>query len=215
MNKQRKWNSKNRERVCLAGALALCLALGGVTLAQSEAQIMEMAAAIQKAIVTLPNYGIFDQISFGIGQDTVFLRGFASRSTLKESAEQVVKQLKGVEEVINQIEVLPLSGSDDELRADLYANIYGDSTLSRYGSLRGSPLFRSMARREFGITNDPPVGFHAIHIIVKGGNVTLEGMVDNAGHKVIAGMRARQTPGVFSVTNDLLVASEVRQEASN
>ena len=215
MNKQRKWNSKTREQVFLAGALALCLALGGVTLAQSEAQIMEMAAAVQKAIVTLPTYGVFDQISFGIGQDTVILRGFASRPSLKESAERVVKQLKGVEEVINQIEVLPLSSSDDELRADLYANVYGNTSLSRYGSLRNSPRFDSLARREFGITNDPPIGFHAIHIIVKAGNVTLEGMVDNAGHKVIAGLQARQTPGVFSVTNDLVVASERRQEPNN
>ena len=67
MNKRRKLNFRNRERVSLAGALVLFLALGGVTLAQSEAQIMEMAAAVQKAIVTLPNYGVFDQISFGIG----------------------------------------------------------------------------------------------------------------------------------------------------
>ncbi len=195
----------------MVGVLALSLALGGVTPAQSEAQVMEMAAAIQKAIVTLPNYGVFDQISFGIEQETVILRGFASRPTLKNSAEKVVKQVKGVEEVINQIEVLPLSGSDDELRADLYGNIYGDSLLSRYGYLRGSAKFDSMVRREFGITNDPPVGFHAIHIIVKAGNVTLEGLVDSAGHKVIAQMQARQTPGVFSVTNDLLVASEVQR----
>ncbi len=195
----------------MVGVLALSLALGGVTLAQSEAQVMEMAAAIQKAIVTLPNYGVFDQISFGIEQETVILRGFASRPTLKNSAEKVVKQVKGVEEVINQIEVLPLSGGDDELRADLYGNIYGDSLLSRYGYLRGSAKFDSMVRREFGITNDPPVGFHAIHIIVKAGNVTLEGLVDSAGHKVIAQMQARQTPGVFSVTNYLLVASEVHQ----
>ncbi len=194
----------------MVGVLALSLALGGVTLAQSEAQVMEMAAAIQKAIVTLPNYGVFDQISFGIEQETVILRGFASRPTLKNSAEKVVKQVKGVEEVINQIEVLPLSGSDDELRADLYGNIYGDSILSRYGSLRGAARYDSMVRREFGITNDPPVGFHAIHIMVKAGNVTLEGLVDSAGHKVIAQMQARQTPGVFSVTNDLLVVSEVQ-----
>ena len=73
-----KWGLKQSGRVSLSGALALFLALGGVTLAQSEAQVMEMAAAIQKAIVTLPNYGVFDQISFGIGQDTVILRGFAS-----------------------------------------------------------------------------------------------------------------------------------------
>ena len=210
MSKEKK-RSKCSWQLPLVGPLFLSMTLGSVALAQSETQIMEMAAAVQKAIVRLSNYGVFDQISFGIGQDTVILRGFASRPTLKESAERVVKQIKGVEEIINQIEVLPLSTSDDELRADLYANIYGDSTLSRYGSLRRSPRFDSMVRREFGITNDPPVGFHAIHIIVKAGNVTLEGMVDNAGHKVIAEMRARQTPGVFSVTNDLLVASEVQQ----
>jgi osmotically-inducible protein OsmY len=212
MSKQR-WGLKQSGRVSVVGVLALSLALGGVTPAQSEAQVMEMAAAIQKAIVTLPNYGVFDQLSFGIEQETVILRGFASRPTLKNSAEKVAKQVKGVEEVINQIEVLPLSGSDDELRADLYGNIYGDSILSRYGSLpRGAAEYDSMVRREFGITNDPPVGFHAIHIIVKAGNVTLEGLVDSAGHKVIAQMQARQTPGVFSVTNDLLVASEVQQQ---
>ena len=104
-------------------------------------------------------------VTFALAKSTVILRGFASRPSLKESAEKVVKQLKGVEEVINQIEVLPLSGSDDELRADLYANIYGDTALARYGSLRGSSMFDSMARREFGITDDPPVGFscHSYH----------------------------------------------------
>ncbi len=48
-------------------------------------------------------------------------------------------------------------------------------------------------------TNDPPRGFHPIHIIVKNGNVRLEGVVDTSGDKTIAGMQANSTPGVFSV----------------
>jgi hyperosmotically inducible periplasmic protein len=56
-----------------------------------------------------------------------------------------------------------------------------------------------------GITNDPPRGFHAIHIIVKNGNVTLYGVVNNASDEAVAGMMANSTPGVFSVDNDLIV----------
>ena len=56
-----------------------------------------------------------------------------------------------------------------------------------------------------GITNDPPRGFHAIHIIVKNGNVTLYGVVNNASDEAIAGMMANSAPGVFSVDNDLIV----------
>jgi hyperosmotically inducible periplasmic protein len=66
----------------------------------------------------------------------------------------------------------------------------------------------SVARRAGGITNDPPLGWHAIHIIVKNGNVTLTGVVDNSGDFTIAGMRANGVPGVFSVDNDLQVASK-------
>jgi osmotically-inducible protein OsmY len=64
---------------------------------------------------------------------------------------------------------------------------------------------------EFGITNDPPMGNHAIHIIVKNGNVILEGVVDTAGQKTIAGIQASSTAGVFSVTNDLVVLKDLEQ----
>jgi osmotically-inducible protein OsmY len=124
---------------------------------------------------------------------------------LKSSAENVVKKIEGVESVENQIEVLPLSPNDDRLRAQLYARIYGQPSLQRYTANRG-PQFTSMTRRTMGITNDPPIGFHAIHIIVKNGNVTLKGVVDNSGDLAMAEMQANSTPGVFSVDNDLFVA---------
>ena len=66
----------------------------------------------------------------------------------------------------------------------------------------------SVARRAGGITNDPPFGWHAIHIIVKNGNVILTGVVDNEGDLYLAGMRANMVSGVFSVDNDLQVAGK-------
>ena len=61
-----------------------------------------------------------------------------------------------------------------------------------------------------GITNDPPRGYHAIHIIVKNGNVTLTGVVDSDTDLAIAEMRANSVSGVFSVDNDLQVASKAK-----
>ena len=193
------------------GAFVLSLILGEVTLARSQQNPSDMSAAIRKAIVTLPNYGVFDNLSFDLQESTVILRGFASRPSLKESVSQAVKKIQGVEKVINQIEVLPLSPRDDDVRADLYTNIYGDTALSRFGSRRGTPQFSSIARQGFGITNDPPIGYHAIHIIVKGGHVTLAGMVDTPGDSIIAETRVRGTFGVFSVTNHLRVTSDVKE----
>ena len=69
----------------------------------------------------------------------------------------------------------------------------------------------SVARAAGGITNDPPIGYHAIHIIVKNGNVTLTGVVDNEGDMAIAGIRASGVPQVFSVDNQLQVANEGKQ----
>ncbi len=211
MNEKRKRFSMRGWQFPLLGAFALSLIFGDVTLARSQQMPSDMSPAIRKAIVTLPNYGVFDDLSFDIQESTVILRGFASRPSLKESVSQAVQKIQGVEKVINQIEVLPLSSRDDDVRADLYANIYGDTALSRFGSRRATPQFSSIARQGFGITNDPPIGYHAIHIIVKSGHVTLAGMVDTPGDSIIAETRVRGTFGVFSVTNDLRVTSDVKE----
>ncbi len=211
MNEKRKRFLMRGWQFSLLGAFVLSLIFGNVTLAQSQEKPSDISAAIRKAIVTLPNYGVFDDLSFDIQGSTVILQGFASRPSLKESVSQAVKKIQGVEKVTNQIEVLTLSPRDDDVRADLYANIYGDTALSRFGSRRGTPQFSSIAREGFGITNDPPIGYHAIHIIVKGGHVTLAGMVDTPGDSIIAETRVRGTFGVFSVTNHLMVTSEVKE----
>ena len=131
MNEKRKRFLMRGWQFPLLGAFVLSLIFGNLTLARSQQMPLDMSAAIRKAIVTLPNYGVFDDLSFEIQESTVILRGFASRPSLKESVSQAVKKIQGVEKVINQIEVLPLSPRDDDVRADLYANIYGDTALSR------------------------------------------------------------------------------------
>lgn len=172
----------------------------------AQQKVLRIAKEIRKGIVTLPQYGVFDNINFGIKGETVILSGQASRPTLKSGIESVVKRVEGVEVVQNNIEVLPLSGNDDKIRAATYAAIYGYAPLQKYTSNRGGRGGPSVARAAGGITNDPPTGWHAIHIIVKNGNVTLTGAVNNEGDLALAEMRANSVPGVFSVENQLQVA---------
>jgi hyperosmotically inducible periplasmic protein len=138
---------------------------------------------VRHELVTLPFYGVFDNLAFQVDGGTVTLLGQVSRPTLKTDAERVVKSIEGVERVINRIEILPLSPYDDRIRLATYRAIYGNTALNRYA-----------------LQAVPP-----IHIIVKNGNVTLEGVVANEGDKNIADIRARSVPGVFSVTNNLRV----------
>jgi osmotically-inducible protein OsmY len=169
---------------------------------------LKLAEEVRKQIVTQPQFGVFDYIHFAIQGDTVILRGKASRPTLKSGIENSVKRIDGVNTVTNEIEVLPLSPNDDRIRAEVYRSIYGYPPLQRYTSNRGGPRgLPSVARMAGGITNDPPIGFHAIHIIVQNGNVTLTGVVDSDMDLALAGMRANIVPGVFSVDNDLQVAT--------
>ena len=213
-----------RQSVKCIGAAALGFVLSisfgkaqdqtAATPSPNEKAIQRIAEEVRRQIVSLPQYGVFDYIHFAIkGSDTVVLHGKASRPTLKSSAENVVKRIEGVTTVDNQIEVLPVSPNDDRIRAAVYASIYGYAPLQKYTANRGGPRGRSIARAAGGITADPPVGFHAIRIIVENGNVTLIGVVNNDADMAIAGMRANIVPGVFSVDNNLQVAGEMKESA--
>jgi osmotically-inducible protein OsmY len=172
---------------------------------QTPQSVLRMATDIRKQIVTLPDYGVFDDLRFQIKDFVVTLKGTASRPILKSSVENVVKKVEGVEKVINEIEVLPLSPNDDRIRARTYAAIYFHPMLSRYNPNRGSPIWVSPARIAAGITNDPPPGFHPVHIVVKNGNVKLVGVMDSAADQQIAGMQANTVPGAFAVENEIQV----------
>ncbi len=180
--------------------------------AQTPQSVLRMANQIQKEILSLPEYGVFDDLRFQIKDYTVTLRGSASRPILKSSAENVTKKVEGVQKVINEIEVLPLSRLDDDIRARVYAAIYFHPILSRYNPNRGTPAWITPARRAAGITNDPPFGYHPIHIVSKNGNVRLVGVVDNASDQQVAGMQANSVSGVFSVENDIQVIQQPAKE---
>jgi hyperosmotically inducible periplasmic protein len=207
-------NAINIASLCLV--LCVCLAKAqeqtNATSTAGQENLLRIAKEVRKAIVTLPQYGVFDNIHFAINTDgTVILLGEASRPTLKSSAENVVKRIEGVQKVDNQIEVLPNSPNDDRIRAAVYAAIYGFAPLQRYTSNRGARPMSSIARAAGGITNDPPLGRHAIRIIVNNGHVTLAGVVDNESDMAMAGIRANGVPLVFSVDNQLQVANEAEK----
>jgi hyperosmotically inducible periplasmic protein len=209
----------------LAAALVLSLSAPTV-LAQtpgptwSEEDTLRIANDVQKKLGGLTTYGVFDWITFGFHGKTVVLKGYASRPVLKSDAGNTVKRIQGVESVDNQIEVLPLSPNDDRIRVAVYNRIYTQPSLRKYNANQGTigqalgPGFRGPAAMAGGITNNPPMGFQAIHIIVKNGNVTLYGVVNNEGDKAIAGMQANSAPGAFSVDNDLVVQGQAAKPAS-
>jgi hyperosmotically inducible periplasmic protein len=141
---------------------------------------------VRHQLLLLPYYSVFDNLSYRIDGDTVTLEGQVVRPTLKADAESAVKEIEGITGVVNNIEVLPVSPMDDQLRRALYHAIYGDAVLSRYA-------YSSVA---------------SIHIIVKNGNVTLEGVVDSDSDKNLAYLRANGVANVFSVKNDLSVAAK-------
>ncbi len=144
----------------------------------------QLIKEVRHELLMLPYYSVFDNLSYKVEGDKVVLMGQVVRPTLKSDAQAAVKSIEGVSKVENQIEVLPVSPMDDQLRRALYRTIYGDAGLFRYG-----------------VASVP-----SIHIIVKNGHLTLEGVVDSEGDKSVAGLRANGVPNVFSVTNNLAVS---------
>jgi hyperosmotically inducible protein len=139
---------------------------------------------VRHELVTLPFYGVFDDLNYTVMGDTVTLTGQVTRPTLKSDAEAVVKRAPGVSAVVNQIEVLPLSSSDNYIRRAAYRALFNyNSPLHRYG-LGAVPN---------------------IHIVVKNGHVTLKGVVSTIFDKQIASTYMNHVFGVFSVTNELRV----------
>jgi hyperosmotically inducible protein len=172
----------------------ICLIASGLW-AQSAAQNQSSAGnqrmqervtqEVYHQLVMLPQLSIFDNISYKVDGSTVTLMGQVRNAVLKDEAQRAVKHVEGVETVNNQIEILPPSQNDDRIRRQVARAIFNDDRLFRYA-----------------MGSVPP-----IHIVVKGGHVTLEGMVNNQADKNEAGIRANSVPGVFSVQNNLRVGS--------
>lgn len=162
--------------------LALVLLAASVAVAAPPQRTM---AKVHKELVTLPYYGVFDNLEYKLEGDTVTLSGQVRNPITRKDAERRVARIEGVDHVINNIEVLPLSGFDDSIRARAYRAVFRSGGLYRYA-----------------MGTNP-----SIHIVVKNGRVTLEGVVSRQMDSQLAYMAARGVSGVFSVTNNLRVGS--------
>lgn len=143
---------------------------------------------IRKELVTLPYYGVFDNLAYKVEGNTVTLYGQVVRPSTRKDAAQRVAHIPGVAQVVNNIEVLPLSSFDDSVRVQTYRAVFRAGSLYRY-AMGANP---------------------SLHIIVKNGHVTLEGVVGNNGDRQLAYIAANGVPGVFSVTNHLRTDREAK-----
>jgi hyperosmotically inducible protein len=172
--------------LALVAALAISASVVVAAPASSPQDDARTANKVRKELVTLPYYGVFDNLAYKIEGGTVTLYGQVVDAATRKDAERRVQKIEGVDRVVNNIQVLPLSGMDNSIRVRTYR------TIARTGSLY----------RYFMGTNP------SIHIIVSRGRVALEGVVANRMDSQLAYMAARQVPGVFEVTNNLRVEND-------
>ena len=178
-------------RVPFIAILALLTAAPLACFAESKPQGAAPALGSQAALerrvrhelLMLPYYNVFDNIEFEVDGGHVTLSGQVTWPVLKSDAANAVKRIEGVDRVTDNVEVLPVSPFDDHIRLATYRAVFGANGLYRY-AMGANP---------------------AIHIIVDNGHVTLVGVVGTQMDKTLAGIRANGVPGVFSVTNNLLV----------
>jgi hyperosmotically inducible protein len=166
-------------------ALLLVLVTVGWQTASAQVSVERITKEVHHELALLPYYGVFDFLAYKVSADgIVTLLGQVTQPTLKSDAENAVKHVEGVEHVDNQIQVLPLSPMDNEIRHVAFRAIYGSPQLTKYA-------WKSV---------------QSIHIIVNNGHITLEGVVDSQADKEVAEIRAKSVPNVFSVDDNLIVA---------
>jgi osmotically-inducible protein OsmY len=173
-------------------AAVLSLAMAGAALgatATDDGRLQQrLYGEVRHALVMIPQFTIFDNLSYRVDGSTVTLYGQVRDAIVKDAAEKSVKRLEGVDRVDNRIEILPASFNDDRIRSQVARAVFSDPRLSSYA-----------------IEPVPP-----IHIIVKNGHVDLEGVVRTQADKNSAFIRANGVSGVFSVNNNLQVEQPAR-----
>jgi hyperosmotically inducible protein len=166
----------------IATAIAAGVGLMGATLlAATNPAPRTLEDQVRHEILMVPYIGVFDNLNYQVENGVVTLSGEVTQPVRKSDVENVVKRIPGVTAVNDQIEVLPLSPMDDQIRVRTLRTMLRSFPLDKY--------FQGVQP--------------SIRIIVKNGDVTLDGVVLNNGDRQIANMTANQVPGVFSVTNNL------------
>jgi hyperosmotically inducible protein len=155
---------------------------GAQSFADSRKDSRSIDEQVYHKVRGLTRYNTFDYITWQVNGGTVTLNGKINSLGTVDEAERAVKRIPGVTKVVNNLDMLPASSFDDQIRR--------------------------AALREF--TNRGPAQYFGypnpdVHIIVENGRITLEGFVSRKGDSDMMNILANTIPGVFSVTNNLLV----------
>ncbi len=132
----------------------------------------------------------FDYFALGVKDGVVTVEGQDRTGVGRDEAFADIANMPGVKDVVDNISIEPVSIFDDGLRLRALRAIYRDPVLSKYALDPGRP----------------------IRIIVDNGHVTLYGSVDSTLDKQVAGIKANQLFGAFSVDNKLQVESKSSQQ---
>lgn len=178
---------KNRilRKVAAAGSVALLFALGALAQEHKWAgrTLDDVEQTVHERLAVLPFHGVFDTLDFEVQGKTVILSGYVLKESIAEKAVRAVKQLEGVGNVVNQIQVLPSSRRDDVLRKNLYRAVFENTAGPGEGIYAGA----------------------SVHIIVNNGAVTLEGVVNSDADRSAIYVKALQVTA--RVTDNLRVSS--------
>jgi osmotically-inducible protein OsmY len=163
------------KRACLFVSVVLLLA-GSVVPVQAAGNSGDLQTAVLEKLQKLPHYGVFDNLAIQLAGNNVTLLGQVLLPNTRHEAVKRVSAIAGIGTVTDRIEVLPVSRLDDQLRMRVYRQLFGAEGLYRY-AMGPTP---------------------SIHIVVKGGRVSLEGRVSSAEDAQLALMVARRTPGLLA-----------------
>lgn len=172
----------------IAQPMVLVLALSVSAYAQ-EREDLQIFRDVSSQVLRYSRFTIFDSVHANVGEGVVTLTGKVTMPFKSTDIEKRVAKVAGVREVRNEIEVLPVSIWDDELRYAIARSIYGNSSFWSYAAMANPP----------------------IHVLVERGHVTLEGVVNSNVERMLARSLASHV-GAFSVTNRLKTDAEVRTE---
>jgi len=177
-----------KARTIAVGVLAALLAVSSSALAQDRRD-QRIANDIVRQVNTYSRFTIFDDVNISAENGLVTLTGKVTMPYKKNDIARRVGDVQGVREVMNQIEVLPVSPFDEELRLRIARAIYGNPSFWNYAAMANPP----------------------IHIVVEHGHVTLTGVVRSNVERMLARSLATGW-GELSVTNSLRTDAEVKVE---
>jgi hyperosmotically inducible protein len=160
--------------------LACALVALGPRVAAAQISDQDLGEKVIDKVVTYPNFSIFDDVSVSVDNRNVTLIGSVTTPLKKDEIAKRVAKVDGMRSFTNNIQVLPVSMMDDDLRMRVARAIYNNNAFWKYANMAQPP----------------------IHIVIENGHVTLTGYVNNEMERTLAYALA-QVPGTFSVKNDL------------